>query len=255
MTRIKDIPAGTRFGDFTVLSLSHFSANGGHAMWNCLCVCGNNAVLKGVNLRLGRTKHCRHLKGSNEIHANNFKDLTGLRIGIRVAQGLHSVSIRGGRKGSALWRVLCDCGKESITTATQFKYSVSCGCDNSGRVQSGLARRSPLSKKERRAIWRRKDLYGLSQDNFEMLKRRQNNCCGICGNVFVVSPDIDHDHSCCPGSKSCGACIRGLLCHHCNTALGNFRDDPALLRKGVEYLEAFKNEFKRVSENNQGDFE
>lgn len=44
-----------------------------------------------------------------------------------------------------------------------------------------------------------------------------------CRNLACQSREklvIDHDHSCCPGSGSCGNCVRGVLCHTCNTMLG-----------------------------------
>lgn len=49
---------------------------------------------------------------------------------------------------------------------------------------------------------------------------------------------VDHDHSCCPGEKSCGACRRGILCAWCNNALGYALDNPAILRALADYLES-----------------
>lgn len=47
---------------------------------------------------------------------------------------------------------------------------------------------------------------------------------------------VDHDHACCAGNGSCGECVRGWLCHGCNTTLGFMRDDPEMLRGLIMYL-------------------
>ena len=58
----------------------------------------------------------------------------------------------------------------------------------------------------------------------------QDGRCAICERL----PEdevlrVDHDHS--TGK------IRGLLCRHCNLALGNMKGDISLLRKAIAYLE------------------
>jgi Recombination endonuclease VII len=49
---------------------------------------------------------------------------------------------------------------------------------------------------------------------------------------------IDHDHECCPGERSCGRCIRGLLCSNCNVALGLTQHNGDMLRAMLNYLAA-----------------
>ncbi len=70
------------------------------------------------------------------------------------------------------------------------------------------------------------------------------NGCNICGSMTSGSGKevfpIDHDRSCCPGDRSCGKCVRGVLCSPCNTSLGGFRDNPTLLYNAITYLEAWR---------------
>ena len=69
--------------------------------------------------------------------------------------------------------------------------------------------------------------------------RAQGNTCAICGtgDPGMKGWHTDHDHTCCPGTTSCGLCFRGILCGRCNTGLGFFRDSIHSLRMAEQYLE------------------
>lgn len=82
--------------------------------------------------------------------------------------------------------------------------------------------------------------HGITDQGYNALLESQNGGCAICGITALDGRrknfDIDHDHSCCPGHYSCGECIRGLLCNHCNVMLGRAHEDPLILEAGIRYL-------------------
>jgi len=81
--------------------------------------------------------------------------------------------------------------------------------------------------------------FGITLEGFVRLLDAQGGVCAICSgtNPNGNALSVDHDHACCPGDRSCGRCIRGLLCSPCNFAVGMMRDEPARLRVAANYLE------------------
>ena len=80
--------------------------------------------------------------------------------------------------------------------------------------------------------------YGLTQEQFYLLLDAQQQACGMCHEPFAQGQliHIDHDHVCCRlKNRSCGQCIRGLLCQTCNIALGHIERRYAMAR---EYLDS-----------------
>lgn len=75
-----------------------------------------------------------------------------------------------------------------------------------------------------------KQNYGINTKKYEEMLKKSNNGCYICGKTKKENNNkylsIDHDHSCCPEKKSCGSCIRGILCDICNRAVGLLKDNP-----------------------------
>lgn len=94
---------------------------------------------------------------------------------------------------------------------------------------------SPLAPARNRRAYLRK--HGFTEREYDEMFLAQGEQCAICRSE---SPGrywcIDHDHACCSGDTSCGNCIRGILCWHCNIGLGHFRDNPTSLCAAVDYL-------------------
>lgn len=91
--------------------------------------------------------------------------------------------------------------------------------------------------------FRERDLrrvYNISFDRYNEMLMRQNGAC-ICGFEFRdirgARPCVDHDHTCCSGQKSCGRCVRGLLCSSCNKYLGFIEKKPGLILILTKYSE------------------
>lgn len=79
---------------------------------------------------------------------------------------------------------------------------------------------------EKAAGYVRKHKFGITQQRYDDMLNTQGNVCAICKNPCPTGRRlaVDHDHSCCP-ERSCGNCVRGLLCLPCNTRLGWFESN------------------------------
>jgi hypothetical protein len=117
--------------------------------------------------------------------------------------------------------------------------------DNREKIDAQIQAAKKANPDKYKDQWLRK-LYGISLERYRKMDADQGGVCAICrrppgalrkGQVLALS--VDHDHSCCPGKRSCGKCVRSLLCSRCNFGIGQFNDDPNLLLLAVNYLEGF----------------
>jgi len=87
-----------------------------------------------------------------------------------------------------------------------------------------------------------KKRHRITLDTYSKKLEEQGGVCAICSekNSNNRNLTVDHSHLCCPGETSCGKCLRGLLCHSCNSGIGGLRDDINILYKAIEYLNKVK---------------
>src|SRR5699024_1004206 len=88
-------------------------------------------------------------------------------------------------------------------------------------------KKNAIAWNEKNPGYHRRNKYNISQEEYLELLNAQGGVCAICGetNKNGRTLAVDHNHNCCPGEKTCGDCIRQLLCSSCNSGLGFFRDD------------------------------
>jgi len=115
------------------------------------------------------------------------------------------------------------CGASYRPKGRRFSIYCSPACNDKARARTPHRRDTRLQRE-----------YGITLAEYEALLVAQDGGCAICG---VKNPagrwdkwHVDHCHD----SQK----VRGVLCSSCNHGIGQFKDDPALLRRAADYLEA-----------------
>jgi len=88
----------------------------------------------------------------------------------------------------------------------------------------GTTIEDPRSRRFAYNLWGR---YRLAVDEYDDLRRRQDDRCAVCG--YTGKLFVDHDHM--TGD------IRGLLCMPCNIAIGQMRGNIVHLQGLIAYLD------------------
>lgn len=96
-------------------------------------------------------------------------------------------------------------------------------------------RTSEQIRRQRLWTWHR-----LKPEQYDALLAAQGGVCGVCGSDDPGKRGeffhVDHDHGCCASNRSCGQCVRGLLCGRCNPMLGFAKDSVETLEAAIAYL-------------------
>lgn len=118
----KDL-TGQKFGTMTVISLSEERSKNGHLYWNCVCECGQEAVMSGTNLKMRQASHAGCTLTKERPY--NYIDISGNKYGrLTVLKEVDSIN------GRPRWLCKCDCGNDKIVYGAYLKSGQvkSCGC-------------------------------------------------------------------------------------------------------------------------------
>ena len=94
----------------------------------------------------------------------------------------------------------------------------------------------------RKKTWRKymyKSLYGITQEQYDLMLEKQQGNCAICKRPPKPNAVLCVDH--CHGTGK----IRGLLCHSCNTSIGKLGGIDGL-EAALVYLKEF---YRRILSN------
>ncbi len=127
----------------------------------------------------------------------------------------------------------------SVERGSRGRTSYCHVCENSRERERYRKKREGLSLHGKWLLNRHQRLrkWGLTLRKYRQMLTRQNHCCSICQERFRQEYDacVDHDHS--------TGVLRDLLCRRCNLMIGQAREDPIILSKGIVYLRRWEKTF------------
>ena len=131
-----------------------------------------------------------------------------------------------------------ECRKAELDTPRAKSYRKEYYRKNKNAHKEALRRwyRENPEKVAEHRLWTH---YRITPAEYEAILVRQGGRCAVCGATEPGGAGrwhVDHDHGCCATVRSCGECVRGLLCTRCNVGMGMFGDSPVMLLRAAEYL-------------------
>lgn len=116
------------------------------------------------------------------------------------------------------------------------------------QCRSELRKPEAQRKKTPEAIFKYqlKSKYGLTVEQRDAMSEAQGGTCAYPGCEETDEGralQLDHDHLCCPGQRSCGRCVRMLLCGKHNSRLDRWERmaiDQQFCEWADEYVSAFR---------------
>lgn len=149
-----------------------------------------------------------------DIKIENSKPITCKKCG----SSNNSFPLGQNGKGKYYYRPTCTKCKNSVGVEHRKKYYSKMKVTNPERYAL-IQRRHRLKKK-----------YGLTLEKYAEIFNSQGGVCAICRTP--ESPrnmPVDHNHT--TGE------IRGILCDHCNKALGYFKDNVETMKTAIAYIQ------------------
>lgn len=130
-----------------------------------------------------------------------------------------------------------DFAKSSVNKSGLQSYCRPCVTEYARiRRASGKGKKSTIEQNRRAFL---KYTYGITLERFGEMVEEQDSKCKVCSEPLALDMPrqvhIDHDHNCCATQKTCGNCIRGLLCRRCNLLVGVVESNLGLLAVIMDY--------------------
>lgn len=220
------INSGDVFTRLTVTSIE--SSEGRGRVIVCRCECGNEVKAMPSNLKNGATKSCGCLS----------RELASVRAIERNTSDFR-IDAEGRECAKCSKYKLWDEYYLANNVHGHKSYCKACTLIDHAERRSGKDESTLRVKDRKNTLWSR---YRLTTEEYDAYLESVGRVCEICGKEEVkVTPQgdthslaVDHDHACCEGKRTCGECLRGVLCDYCNMALG--RVESIGIAKILAYL-------------------
>lgn len=202
------------------------------------CDCKTCTKNRLVEAGLRRCARCKEVKPEGDFYASRQAKCG--RQGMCIeCQLLYSKEVQG-RMALRVHDDQCECQP----CVTGVKFCTRCK-ETKSREDFSLKKTSGDGLQQhcqrcQMEMWRLRR-YGLSDAAFNSMLTEQGGKCAACSRDFGDDnkPHIDHDHACCDSQKTCGKCVRQLLCKGCNWLLGIIKDDRNTPIGLLDYLNKF----------------